>query len=164
MFISLIFLALFGAAICLWCLARIDLRIGLLPNEYVLGLALCGTLFHLATFFQYAGLADMALGAFLGGGILYFIKTAAACCGKKDALGWGDIKLMAAGGILLGPYHIMLALVFGALAGILHGLTLHARQDRTASLMDLSLPAGPGFIIGIVMAAALAFHNLGNIL
>ncbi|MGB4107277.1 MAG: A24 family peptidase [Alphaproteobacteria bacterium] len=168
MFEILAVLAVFTAIGLLCVLSVIDLKEGLLPNEYVMGLAMTGAVFHLATAWHYLGLKDMALGGLIGAGFLYLIREGANRIYKQDALGLGDVKLMGAAGIWLGPYYILFALTAGALAGLLHGLGL-ALQVKSATgamprMNSLSLPAGPGFAIGIVIAGIIQFHELIKVL
>lgn len=168
MFEALALLAILTAIGLLCVLSVIDLKEKLLPNEYVMGLAMAGAVFHLASAWHYLGPKDMALGAVIGAGFLYLIREGANRIYKQDALGLGDVKLMGAAGVWLGPYYILVALTAGALAGLLHGLGL-ALQIKSASgampKMDtLSLPAGPGFAVGIIIAGIMQFHGLIQVL
>ena len=162
------FLCLVGGVALLVVLALIDLRICLLPNAYVFSFGVLGPLFHLITAWRFADPLDLALGTLIGGGSLYVIRWAAQRFYGPDALGLGDVKLMLAAGLWLGTYYISLALAAGALAGILHGLgiSLHYRlkTGRFLPLQTLSLPAGPGFIIGILAAGVIKFWTLPQIL
>lgn len=168
MFEVIALLALLCAVILLYVLAVIDLKQGLLPNEYVMGLAMAGGVFHLCLGFYYLTIEDMALGALVGGGLLYIVRTGANYYYKRDALGLGDVKLLAAGGIWLGPYYVLLAITAGAAAGLVHGIGLALHEKRKSGAMpsfnQLSLPAGPGFIVGLVAAAIMQLHNLPQVL
>lgn len=159
---------LFLAIVTLLILAIIDLRVRLLPNVYVLIFGILGVLFHALTALRFADPLDLALGALIGGGSLYMIRQAAQRFYGPDALGLGDVKLMLAAGLWLGTYYISLALAAGAMAGIAHGLgiSLHHRlkTGRFLPLQTLSLPAGPGFIIGILAAGVIKFWTLPQIL
>ncbi len=158
MFEIIALLCIVAAITLLIVLSVIDLKTCLLPNEYVLGLALTGAVFHLATAFEYLNIEDMALGAFIGGGFLYLIRAIANKIYKQDALGLGDVKLLTAGGVWLGPHYILLSLTAGGIAGLFHGALLAGREKRRSGKMpdfkNLSLPAGPGFAIGIFLAGA----------
>lgn len=151
-------LALISAVIVLVLLSMIDLAEGLLPNELVLGLLCLGVVFHLCTMFTHLSMVDMALGAFIGSASLYLIRFVANWFYKTDTLGLGDVKLMGAAGVWLGPYFILMALTAGAFAGIFHGLGfagyLWVKTKHKPNFSMLSLPAGPGFAVGIVVAAA----------
>ena len=76
---------------------------------------------------------------------------------QQDTLGRGDVKLLAAGGVLLGLIGVLLAVTIGATAGLLHGAFLIGVQKLkakdTGKISHFSLPAGPGFAIGIFAAA-----------
>jgi leader peptidase (prepilin peptidase)/N-methyltransferase len=168
MFEIIALLTVIGGFATLLILCAIDLREKLLPNEYVLAFAIQGALFHLATGFHFLSLQDMALGAFIGAAFLYLTRAVANHFYKDDTLGLGDVKLLGAAGIWLGPYYILLALTAGGIAGLLHGLGLalteKARTGVMPSLNKLSLPAGPGFAAGIVIAAMMQFHTFQKVL
>ena len=145
----------------------IDLRTLLLPNILVLGLGIAGAVFHIASLFYYDAPLDLIMGGFIGGGVLLLIREGGNRFYKTDTLGLGDVKLMFAGGLWLGTHFIMPALVVGALAGLLHGGLLIIKQRiRTGefgSLSTFSLPAGPGFIIGLVIVALAKFWGLPHL-
>ncbi len=164
MFEIISILCLLGGAALLYCLSKIDLREGLLPNELVAGFMSLGVIFNLSTFFSYTSLAQMGMGALLGGGILWIIRAAAYKYYQDDALGLGDVKLLGAAGIWLGPDHILFALILGAMAGLTHGIGMAAytriKTGKTINIATLSIPAGPGFAIGIILVAAYKFRDL----
>lgn len=152
-----------GAVILLAALSEVDLRERLLPNEMVLGFATLGIVFHLTTMARFIAPADVLIGGIAGFGMLYLIRAAANYWYKADALGLGDVKLMGAGGLWLGPDGIMLAMTLGATAGLIHGL-IHALRiaRRTGTRPDFShlqIPAGPGFAIGLILAGIYQFRH-----
>ncbi len=168
MFEIIAVLALLSAPVILYILSVIDLRQGLLPNEYVLALAVAGAVFHLATAYRFLDLQDMVAGALTGGGFLYVTRAIANRIYKQDALGMGDVKLLGAAGLWLGPYYVLMALTAGAAAGLLHGIGLALyRKNKTGvmpSFNTLTLPAGPGFAVGILTIGILQFHTIGSVL
>ncbi len=155
------------AIILLGLLIVIDLKVRLLPNVLVASFAIAGFVFHTSSLFYYSDLADMALGAFIGGASLYVIRAIGNYFYKVDTLGLGDVKLMAAGGLWLGAELILFALTLGAIAGLAHGALLlgynkmHARDS--GMLSHFSLPAGPGFIVGIIIAAVAKFYPMPHL-
>ncbi len=157
-----------GTLIILYILSVIDLREGLLPNELVMGFMSLGLIFHLSTLFHYSGFTDMALGAFIGSGILYVIRGAANAYYKQDTLGLGDVKLLGAAGVWLGPEAILVAMTIGAFIGFLHGMAIVLRTVGNSKvgmdLKKLSIPAGPGFALGIVITAILQFWDIKAVL
>lgn len=144
-------------------LSIVDLKTRLLPNEMVLGLATLGFIFHLTTLARFVPVPEIFIGGLVGFGTLYLIRAVANHIYKADALGLGDVKLMGAGGLWLGPDAIMLAMAAGATAGLLHGVA-HALQiaRSTGTKPDFSylqIPAGPGFAIGLVLVGIYKFWS-----
>lgn len=150
-------LSLIGAVVMLILLAAIDLKEGLLPNELVLGFLCLGVIFHLCSIFTYLTMTDMGLGGVVGLSSFYLLRYVSNRIYKTDTLGLGDVKLMGAAGVWLGPYYILIAMIFGALAGIIHGLgfatAIWIKTKSWPNFSLLSLPAGPGFAVGIAIAA-----------
>lgn len=64
-----------------------------------------------------AALTKSLLGAFMGGGLLLFLSQMGRFLFEREALGWGDIKLMTAYGAFLGAHNIVLVLFFGSILG-----------------------------------------------
>jgi len=144
-------------------LSVIDLKIGLLPNIYNAALGVCGVLFHGLLGFALLSIGDMAMGALIGGGMLWSIRFVANRLYNQDTLGLGDVKLLAASGIWLGPQGVLLAITVGALAGIVHsggviGYKKIKAQD-TGQLSHFSIPAGPGFAAGIIAAVVYQYWS-----
>lgn len=156
-------LCLICAAGLLLALAVIDLRTFLLPNKLVLPFALLGPAFHAATQFTYLDPAQIAAGGLVGYGLPFAIRLLANAWYKQDALGLGDVKLLGAAGLWLGPEGVLLALTAGAFAGLVHGIIYAilkaVRTKQKISLHRLVIPAGPGFIAGIVLVAAWQFRD-----
>ncbi len=161
-------LSLIGSLLVLYILSVIDLRDRLLPNELVMGFMCLGLIFHLSTLMHYTGFTDMALGALIGGGILFLIRGVANAFYKEDTLGLGDIKLLGAAGIWLGPEAILIAMTIGAFLGFLHGMMVALRTVSNSKvgmdLTKLAIPAGPGFALGIVITGALYFRDIFQVL
>ena len=147
-------LLFFVAVILLVALALIDLRTMLLPNKYVAPFALAGIGFHSLTSFSFLGPLHMALGCITGYGLLWLVRAYGNWRYKTESMGLGDLKLMGAAGLWLGPFYVVVALTIGAATSIFHGLivaTLHWRKSGHFSFRQLKIPAGPGFITGILI-------------
>lgn len=159
----------FYFSIALLCIATgllailfvIDLRDRLLPNIYVFPFAALGIVFHSVARFDIITPGDMLLGGTLGYGLLWTIRFFANRHYGQDSLGLGDVKLMGAAGLWLGVEGILFALTIGAFAGVLHGIGyaffLAAKNKTRPNFQRLMIPAGPGFIIGIVCVAIWLF-------
>ncbi|QQG36112.1 MAG: prepilin peptidase [Micavibrio aeruginosavorus] len=156
-------LCLVAATALLLALSIIDLRTRLLPNILVLPLALLGIIFHISTKWHYLDPALVLLGGITGYGILFTIRAIANYVYKQDALGLGDVKLLGAAGLWLGPQMVMLALSLGAFAGLVHGtgvaLQIAWQEKKPPRFGGLKIPAGPGFAIGIILTAFYMFHD-----
>lgn len=161
--IALVLYALF----LLYKLVIIDLKHYLLPNKYVFPFGLCGLTFHTVAFWSLNHWPDLFLAALLGGALLYIVRALANKHYKKDTLGLGDVKLIAASGLWLGTEYIFFAISIGALAGAMHGLIIASAKKKSGNpvpLSQLSIPAGPGFIFGIGIAALFRFNDIANLL
>lgn len=64
---------------------------------------------------------------------------------KKDALGWGDVKYIAAVSAVLGPWASFFTVLSGSIVGAVAGLTLIAMKKRK---LRSGIPFGPALAIG----------------
>ena len=160
--------ALVGAVGLLIVLSAIDLKHGILPDKLVLAFLVTGLIFHYVTHFLFMSPLEILEGAALGGGLLYAVRIVSNFYYKDDVLGLGDVKLLAAAGAWLGPHDVIVAIMAGAAAGIVHGLSVGFKDSilkkKPIDLKTLSLPAGPGFAVGILIAGVLKFWSLPSIL
>ena len=151
------------AIILLITLAIIDFRTYYLPNIYVFTLAVAGVLFQLITQATLLPIGLIITGALTGFFSLYLIRLIANHHYKTDTLGLGDVKLMGAAGIWLGLDGILMALTFGALAGLVHGLIyatyLKLYKRQSINFGQLNIPAGPAFIFGNFIAGIPLYKN-----
>jgi leader peptidase (prepilin peptidase)/N-methyltransferase len=142
----------------------VDLKIRILPDELNLAVGVCGLFFHYATSWQYLSPMQAALGAISGGGLLLASRAAANRYYGMETLGLGDVKLLTAVGIWLGPENTMLAISAGAFGGLIHGILyiVHARLflKKEVAFRGLTIPAGPGFIIGALIVGVWFYQDL----
>lgn len=99
----------------LFGIALTDARYYIIPDEFSLG----GLGIGLAAAFLPGGLTalEAVLGAALGFGLLMTVAQAGKWAFKKDAMGGGDIKMMAMIGAFLGMPEVLLTIFLGALLG-----------------------------------------------
>jgi prepilin signal peptidase PulO-like enzyme (type II secretory pathway) len=144
-------------------LAVIDFKTFLLPNIYVAPFALLGIAFHLLTDFYYLSSQQMLIGGVAGYGLLYVIRAAGNKYYGQDSLGLGDVKLLGASGLWLGIEGVLFAMTLGAMVGLIHGLTFalykKIKTKQPFSLSRLTIPAGPGFVIGILLVGAWLYQS-----
>ena len=74
-----------------------------------------------------------------------------------ETLGFGDVKLMAVGGFMLGPEGILWATSCGAFLGVVYAIITAIYKKivmgQAVSFNRMALPAGPGFIAGLLIIA-----------
>ncbi|PZQ47445.1 MAG: prepilin peptidase [Micavibrio aeruginosavorus] len=151
------------APILLLALSLIDLKHWILPDELNLALGITGALFHFSTAYRYIDMQTMIIGGLVGAGLLYGIRYFANKHYGRDALGLGDVKLLGAAGLWLGTDGVLQAITLGAMAGLVHGVIYAAClsfKNKTAfTIRDLSIPAGPGFAVGILCVGIYLYHD-----
>ena len=156
--LSLEALAAFCVCAVLVALALIDLEHGLLPDRLTLGLLWAGLAFSLAP--KSSALASAALPPFPGPGqaiagalggyaFLWLFNQLWRILRKRDGLGLGDCKLLAAMGAWLGLNGLPLALAPAAVAGALTGLVMIALGRASLSA---EIPFGPFLAAGGALA------------
>jgi len=98
-------------------------------------------------------LSGALLGALVGGGFLWLVGEAWKRFRGVDAMGLGDVKMMAAVGALLGWRLTLLSIFLGAFSGALIGGVLVMRQkDR-----DLQMQIPFGIFLGIGSIISMLF-------
>ncbi len=153
---TLIYIILINALIAI---AFIDLEHLIIPDEIsmpgiVLGLS-SSALFpslHEGGIFGIWGwrgaLISSVIGAVIGGGLIYIVGAVGKLVLKKEAMGGGDVKLMAMVGAFIGwrlaLLSIFLGSFFGSIVGVL--LIVFGKAD-----MKTRLPFGPFLALGSVV-------------
>ena len=89
-------------------------------------------------------------GAVAGAGVIYALGVAGKVMLSREAMGFGDVKLMAMIGAFLGWQVVLFVLFFSAFIAIGYGLV------QMASTGDNKIPYGP--FLSIAAAAGLLFR------
>lgn len=154
-------------------LSLIDLDTMRLPNRLV-GL-LAGTGLVLAVFAQFTSFGAVPIpsaqggsagsplltaltGALLGGGVSLAVAASYSAVRRSSGFGMGDVKLLGALGLYLGPY-VLMVLFFGSLIGAVAGVALASGAGE--SLRTKKIPFGPMLALGVV-ATLVAGPSLWN--
>lgn len=103
-------------------IAFTDAREYIIPNEFSLGGLVLGLL--LAAAGGLAAFQVAVLGAAIGFGLLWLVGAAGTWAFKEEAMGGGDIKMMAMVGAFVGWQGVLLTIFLGALVGTLVFLPL----------------------------------------
>lgn len=143
---SLACLAALGAVLA--ALAVIDLRTGYLPDPLQITLALGGL--GVALIGSPIGVSwPLALaGALLNGAVFWGLRWLVSRLKGREAMGFGDVKLVAAGGLWVGPLALpyimaaggVLTMAGAGLAGLATGRPVWRGE----------MPLGPGLAAGIL--------------
>lgn len=106
-------------------LAASDLETGLLPNPLVAAVGVLGVVFA-AFSGGNAALIDAALGAAAALVLVLIARFAATAFSGRNALGFGDVKLVAASGLWLGLANLPAFFIGAGIFGIGHALVWRA--------------------------------------
>ncbi len=155
MFWQIFFIVLLALALwCAWRISVADLRRRIIPDAYLWPLLLIGALIVTWSPFWPIGPYTATVGAAFGyalAAIVGFVFDWIRRRKNPDAdtpIGMGDIKLIATGGIWMGPQGLGLALVLACIGGAIWSL---ARRKRY-------IPFAPFFIGGAILSLiAMAF-------
>ncbi|HUR95528.1 MAG TPA: prepilin peptidase [Gemmatimonadales bacterium] len=142
--------ALRGAAFftVLLGIAMTDARAYIIPDEFSLGGLVLGVLFALAVGWQALGVA--VLGAAVGFGLLWLVAVLGEWYFEQEAMGGGDIKMMAMVGAFLGWRGTLLTIFLGALIGslIFVPLSLTGHKKLVPFGIFLALGAAATYLVG----------------
>jgi leader peptidase (prepilin peptidase)/N-methyltransferase len=121
---------------------------GLLLPELHVGAASYHTLQSLTGYTHLDGLIGSLIGAIGGGGLVFLFGLGGTLIFRKEALGFGDVKLMAMVGAFMGWKVVLLAFFLAPFFGLLYGIPLLISKDEHV------MPYGPFLALAslIVMA------------
>ena len=132
-----------------------DIRFCIIPDELIIAGCLLATV---AVFPDILAGPDLVtslspvFGALIGAGVIFLINCLGRLIYKKDALGMGDLKLMAVCGILCGTTGTVIALLVGIFAaGIWFAGAMVLKKVRSEEYM----PLGPFLVFGALFTLCL---------
>jgi leader peptidase (prepilin peptidase)/N-methyltransferase len=99
------------------------------------------------------GPVQSLIGMLGAGGLLWLIGFTASLVLKKDAMGFGDVKLVAMAGALFGIRTALFGLIFASLLGCLVGVPMLWMRRLNESR---HIPFGPYICVGTALAAFFA--------
>lgn len=134
-------------AICMFSLMlvfSIDYRFELIADESHIIIALTGII---NIFFNLGNWFDYLIGAVIGGGSFYLLGLLALWIYKKEGMGFGDVKLMAALGLLFGIKNILVITILSfALAAVISIVLIIFKVKK----IDSYIPFGPFIVIATI--------------
>lgn len=131
----------------------IDYKLQIIPNRLTLSIFETGLIFTFlsALINTNAGMnifINNMLGMIVGGGIFLIITLIGGLIAGKDAMGFGDVKLMGALGLFVGWVEIiMISVISFLLAAIVSIVILISRKKKA----DEYIPFGPFIVIGALI-------------
>ena len=140
----------------------IDLKLQIIPNRLTLTIFETGLVFTfaetlLATNFGISIFIDNILGALVGGGIFLLITLIGGAIAGKEAMGFGDVKLMAALGFFFGWVNMILISVMSFLfAAVVSIVILIARRKKFSEY----IPFGPFIVVASLIPIFIETNDL----
>ncbi len=135
----------------------IDYRKQIIPNRLTL------TIFELGLIYTFiSGISDLSifvnnmLGLVTGAGIFLIITLIGGAIAGKEAMGFGDVKLMGAIGLIFGFSNIIMIAVIAFLLGAIISIILLASKKKKSNEY---IPFGPFIILGTFLVMLMP-HNL----
>ena len=123
----------------------IDYKEQIIPNRLTLTLFETGLVFaFIEGTASLSLLLDKLLGLAIGGGIFLIITLIGGLIAGKEAMGFGDVKLMGALGIIFGAYNIVIISILSfLLAAIISIILIASKKKKTNEY----IPFGPFIVI-----------------
>ena len=151
-------------AVCLLIsMTFIDLDTQLLPDNLTLPLMWLGLLFSM-TAKSFVTPQEAILGAAIGYMVLWLLFQVHYFITKKEGMGYGDFKLLAAAGAWLGLQHLPYILLIAAISGLFVAMILIIFKNHQR---DQAISFGPylalGFLINLFWGKMLISQYLGFI-
>lgn len=144
----------------------IDYKLQIIPNRLNLTILEIGLLFTFITAIMntstgIATLTNSAIGCLVGGGIFLLITLIGGAIAGKEAMGFGDVKLMAALGLLLGWVNIIIVSVLAfLLAAIISIGILIVKRKK----VNEYIPFGPFIVLSSFIVIFTPFDLLLTII
>ena len=140
----------------------IDYKLQIIPNRLNL------TIFEIGIIFAFLyGLSNVAitinmlLGMLAGGGIFLLITLIGGLFYGKEAMGFGDVKLMGALGLYFGLSNIIIITLVSFLIGAILSIILLVTKIKKS---DEYIPFGPFIVIATFLSMYVPFEQITNIL
>ncbi len=140
----------------------IDYKLQIIPNRLNL------TIFEIGLIFTFLyGLSNIAisinmlLGMLIGGGIFLLITLIGGAIYGKEAMGFGDVKLMCGLGLFFGMSNIIVITLLAFLIGAILSILLLISKKRKSSEY---IPFGPFIVIATFISIYIPFEIIKNAL
>ena len=123
----------------------VDARYRLIPDETHIVILIAGVINFIVHIDRWW---DFLAGSLIGGGIFYLLGLISLLILKKEGMGFGDVKLMAAIGFMFGiKYTLVITLVSFVLGAVVGGTLLIIKSKES----DGYIPFGPFIVIATIL-------------
>lgn len=140
----------------------IDYKLQIIPNRLNLTMFEIGLLLTFVYGIANVNIAlNMLLGMITGGGIFLIITLLGGLIAGKEAMGFGDVKLMGALGLYFGFSNIIMISVIAFLIGAIISIILLLTKTKKS---DEYIPFGPFIVISAFIVLFVPYGFLLNIL
>ena len=140
----------------------VDFKLQIIPNRLTLTIFETGLIFTFAKTLLITGgginiFIDSMIGMLVGGGIFLLITLIGGAIAGKEAMGFGDVKLMGALGLFFGWLNIILISVMSfLLAAIISIIILISRKKKFSEY----IPFGPFIVIASMIPIYISTPSL----
>lgn len=144
------------------CILIIDYKKQIIPNRINLTMFEIGLIFLF--FYGWTNInivINMLLGMIAGGGIFLIITLIGGLIAGREAMGLGDVKLMAVLGLYFGLNNILIISVMAFLIGAIISIILMILKKHKSNEY---IPFGPFIVTGAIISVFVPFNILFNIL
>ena len=140
----------------------VDYKIQIIPNRLNLTMFEIGLIYTFINGMTNLSISmDMLLGAITGGGIFLLITLVGGLIAGKEAMGFGDVKLMGALGLYFGFASTIAISIMSFLIGAIVSIALMiARRNK----MDSYIPFGPFIVISTIISMLIPFETIFYVL
>lgn len=146
----------------LLCAFVIDYQHQIIPNRLNLTMFEVGLVFAFLHGIANINIAmDMFLGMIAGAGIFLVITLIGGLIAGKEAMGFGDVKLMGALGLFFGLANMIVISLIAFLLGAVISIILLVSKVKKS---DEYIPFGPFIVIGALIVIFVPFGTLVSIL
>jgi len=145
----------------------IDIDHYIIPDEISLGGCVAGLLLSALlpemqnTHFFLYGFINSLIGLLFGGTVLLIIAVVGSFIMKKEAMGMGDIKLIAAMGAFLGWQAPIFIIAVSSILGSVIGIGMMIQKQKR---WGLKIPFGPFLALAAVIWSLCGHHWMSNYL
>ncbi len=140
----------------------IDYKMQIIPNRLNLSLFEIGLCYTFILGFNYLNIAtDRVIGLVIGGGIFLLITLIGGLIAGKEAMGFGDVKLMCGLGLIFGALGIISVSAMSFLIGAIVSIILLATKIKKTNEY---IPFGPFIVISSFIAMIVPMTTIMKVL